>query len=752
MARNRRSVPGEVASSERRGAEGVNAPAPTGKKTASSVPGGQRKVYVLYVHGIGVDHEDAYVGRTVPVLTRALSDPHGEPWEATWCPSRCPHRGAVGHQHMSSVRGSTRVNLVIDALYWRDRVPRVSRFKVAWWMLRATLALSLLYLIMPFGRAQAVLVRAEGWSKSRKALVGVAVYLLLMVLVPVLGIWIAMLVLRSMLILLAGLVAIVALILSGKVRLASDALAWCSDETFRETVIKECEQRVEGAGADATVLIGHSQGGSILTEMTRNQARPPKNQSLITLGSGQAILATLYEARSHPALTWMNAVAAVLGLILVVFGLLLAPVQVALRGLAELITMASTVVQHIWVWPLADASKVDRIYRTLSDRARLSANENFRQAFGTLTHPQHPPPMEVLLPFGLFSFMLLLVIPRVLIPTGRAIMERTRSSAEGLDLGASRDVVSRPLQVIGHPDRVVRIGQTGRLTLDHTSYLQNSVSVMPVIVQQIDEFARRRPTVPLKLSTDMCDADHEHRRQLSVLRPFQWFFGISLALQVFSLPLIGAGLIPYEGSSLLVSTLLAFVCFAVTLWLSRVYALHLLSRNSALGPVSQKAFLADSARARRDRKSWSRALVLLVFAIPQAGTLIPPLGNKWESWAAPAEAATLASLASTGTSAVFALTFSALLFIRGSQISKPMGVFAISLSAEVVLLMGSPFAFWIAAFHIVPLVWTCWPRRHRDKRGLGGMVGATSTMGGMAEKQHHASFEGGQPRNAVPEA
>lgn len=747
MTRRRRSVSRAASSPKRPPAEGEHAP--TQSKTASSASDGQRKVYVLYVHGIGVGPEDTYVGRTVPTLAHALNNTHGEPWEATNCPSGCPHTAAIGHQHMFSVREGTPVNLVIDALYWRDKVPRNSRFKVAWWVFRATLALSLLYLIMPFGRAQAVLMRTAELSKSRKALVGFVVYLSLMFLIPVVGIWIAILALRALLILLAGVVTIVALILSGKVKLAGDALAWCSDETFRESVIKDCEQRVAGARAHATVLIGHSQGGSILTEMTRNQAKPPKNQSLITLGSGQAILATLYEARSQPALTWMNAVGTALGLLILFFVHLVAPVQVALSGLAFLTRTAHTLVQNVWVWPLADASKVDGIYRGLSDQARLFANENFRQAIGTLMQPPALPPMGFFLLIGVYNATLYLLIVHVLVPTGRGIMERTRSSADGLDLSANRDLVSRPLHVMGLSKRVVRIGQTDRLALDHTSYLQNNIAVLPVIVQQINEFGRQRPKVRLMPSADMRDADYEHRRQLWILRPFQWFFGISLVSQISLLLLPNAGLTTNEGPSRAITTLVALVAFVVILWLSMVYSRHLLSRNSALGPMSQEAFLAASGRARQDRRSWRRALILLVFAIPQTGSLIPPYGSTWESWAAPAEAATLASLASAGAVAVFALTFSAILFVRGSQISKPVSVMALCLSAEVVMLMGKPFAFWIAVFHVVPLVWICWPQRRRIDKELDDIVSAPSTMKGTAFEKHHTDVEGSPPRETV---
>ncbi|WP_307096199.1 hypothetical protein [Arthrobacter sp. V1I9] len=543
-----------------------------------------------------------------------------------------------------------------------------------------------------------------------------------MVLIPLVSIWIAILVLRSVLIILAGVMAMVALMVSGKVKLASDALAWCSDETFRETVIKDCERRVARANADATILVGHSQGGSILTEMVRNQTKPRKNQSLITLGSGQAILATLYEARSHPMLIWLTAIGAALTMFLLFFGLLLAPSQLALRGLIWMGTAVSAVVQNLWAWPLADAFRVDTTYRALADQTRLFADDNFRGAIVSLTEPQLIPPIEILLPIALYNGLLYLLIVLVVVPTGRAIMERTRANVEGRDLSANRDLVSKPLEVMGLPTRVVRIEQTGRLMLDHTSYLQNRVSVMPVIARQIDNFARRHPAP----SIDILDADYEHRQQLWVLRPFQWLFGLSLVLNL-----------SFASPRLAIASAINFVAFCVISSLSLVYARHLLFRNSALGPTSEEAFLAKSGRARRARKSWRRALVLLVFAVPQAGSLITPYQGTWESWAAPAEAASLASAVPAGTGAFFTLTFSALLFVRGSQIAKPVSVMALCLSAQVVLLMGTPMAFWIAALHFVPLIWTCWPHHRTFERGAGEDVHATSSPQEMAE-QHQA--------------
>jgi hypothetical protein len=94
-----------------------------------------------------------------------------------------------------------------------------------------------------------------------------------------------------------------------------DALAWSTDERSRERVKLKLADALRSTEALRVVLIGHSQGGSIATELGPWLRYEGREARLVTLGRGHGLLATMHSVLPR----WSLAKSLVSWIVLLVF-------------------------------------------------------------------------------------------------------------------------------------------------------------------------------------------------------------------------------------------------------------------------------------------------------------------------------------------------------------------------------------------------------------------------------------------------
>lgn len=657
---------------------------------------GLRRVYVLYLHGIGMRDRANFIG---PILShlREVVTSDGQDWQQTSCVADCQVDAFGEHSHMLASSSTSRVEVTVQPFHWgADVSPRRSPV-VAWWVFRAALAVTLLQLVAPWG----VLVRRVRWAtafwegEKGRGVVWVAAALAVLLLpfatillvLPV-AVWLIWLLLRAATFLLLGAVALVLVTLYGLVAsgvglldsearakmltpvlLVNDALVWCSDDTFRRWVVQECDQRITAARADHHVLIGHSQGGSILTEWTRAADLEAVPSTLMTLGSGQGILATLHEAlKSWRGWLSLVAIAAIVAFIGAV-GLVMAAVVGSIPEATSQLEMSQQMMQLVW---LGGAVSHEHLRAVFEEAARL-ASLSYAAALTQLAAPE--PPAAVASASYMLSLVLLGLLSVVLLvirPLARAIVARCRTDAAGLDLSASRDPISRPLHVLGPLVRLRRIPQTGSVALDHVRYSTNQIAVWPAIATSIQHAVAGVPFENVgRLQWDAAHgyAIYEHRLELNALRTVR---AIAMAVAILPLLDLAAGA-PTDFAAVAVSTLIAIAAW----WACHARGAYLLRRNSALAITDDLRVFGEE---RRSRRSFPRGFLLVALALPLFGAITLPSDLGPIVLASHIDAAE--SARTLAAPSFLALACSASLFIRGSRMARPV-TFVASIAASL---------------------------------------------------------------------
>ena len=752
--------------------------------TTAEEPVGQivRRIHLLYLHGIGVRHRGRYVDRTMRQMATALLAWDEPDWAPCDMPRECGPAQFGDHAHAYVPTESGLAALTIQAFYWGADVPKQRARTVAWWMVRAAFALSLLQLAAPVGALArpnarlaelfepSVLTRR---TRSRRNLAIVAAYFLLTLAAVLLPFWLLWVVLKAIttvaagvlgagvvlgiplvvwglsgrywrgvglaiigstylslllfinfgetqpsgmhsFIALGGLLAIAAMIIglinllshqwarraadriASTLLLVNDALVWCSDRQFRDWVIAECDRRISGSGADDLVLVGHSQGGSILTEWSRTQPTQSKVHTLITLGSGQGVLATLHEVLSHRLRygvgTWLAVLLYAATVILVLFEAL---VSIAPR-LRELLEVWYLAFQALWTAPLADP------YRALAlmESYAGSPDESFEPIISGLSETPALPSTIWLVGIALGFF--LVAVNGFIRPLASAILERSQLDAPGYDLSGTRDPISKPLHVLASSERLRRIPQTGSTLLDHFTYLDNRIVVLPAIavfVRLAAEGLHLHDQERRALDEYFAGGVGEHLAGLKSLQAIRWIVSIICAPAVVAV-IVGAS-VGNDVSNAEFAGIVALVAlWTGTLWACTLRGNYLLQRNSALAAQEQTLYQIGNTRNSRRSVLWASMMILL--ALPLVGALFPPPGGSWEAWASSENAAVLDATQSLAALAFWVLLLAALLFLRGSRIARPVTVVAAGIAAAGWVWMGSPIA--IAASVAIGLI------------------------------------------------
>ncbi|WP_156761617.1 hypothetical protein [Microbacterium karelineae] len=418
-------------------------------------------IYAPVIHGIGVRDRQDFVENDVSAIADHLNA-SDTGWRRDACPAGCDGF-EPGHAHLRDAGGR---HLVVDPLTWFTEIREPSRWRAAWWFLRALFVLCAVHLLV---NGQ-VLVDAP-------TLRGLPPYL-----------WRA---LRAMAwILVIGLLAVVlalplTLAVAGVPRvreLATDALGWTSDPETRFGVIERVTSRVLDTDARHAVLVGHSQGAAIAANAAH--VLDPETTTLVTVGTGQALLAPIRASLDVP---W-SSILALVGAIIVYVGSVVAIMRTLLLGAAGLlvaiVASLARLVSAAWALATDPASAADHAAAAWQGIADAAAAIVFS------------PDVVILLACLPLVALTVVVYARTFAPAVQGVRELCRPNVPGVDMCARFDPVCHPFTVLGSPARVAKIAQSASL-IDHALYFANEVEVLTEIDRQITGAGSDRTADPV---------------------------------------------------------------------------------------------------------------------------------------------------------------------------------------------------------------------------------------------------------------
>jgi len=396
-------------------------------------------IYAPVVHGIGVRDHKEFAEDSVRLIADRLG---GGEWSRRECPRGCDGF-ADGHVHLVDARART---LVVDPLTWYAEIRQPTRWRAAWWFLRALFVLCAVHLLVN-GQVLLQAPTLSTWPRYiGRALRAMA--------------WI--LFLGSLAIALAVPLTLAVALIPRARWLATDALGWTSDPETRTKVIELVTNRVMTTRAKHTVVIGHSQGGAIAANAAHRL--DPDSTTLVTLGSGQALLAPIRASLSVP---WGSFAALVVAIVVYVAAAV-AIMRTLLAGAIALVAATIRALVHL-LRALMDPSRA-------ADHVDAAA-DGFADAVGELALSPWLLVVAVAVPVIAVT---VLVYARLLAPAVRGMRELMRPAVPGVDLCARFDGVSHPFTVLGSPDRVVKITQSASV-FDHVLYFDNEIEVLSEI-------------------------------------------------------------------------------------------------------------------------------------------------------------------------------------------------------------------------------------------------------------------------------
>ncbi|MFT4260255.1 alpha/beta fold hydrolase [Microbacterium sp.] len=425
-----------------------------------------RKVYVPVLHGIGTTDHSKFATRSVARIAAHLDA--SSQWHVNECPENCDGYSR-GHQHVTH---SSRAEAILDPVSWFDLIETPRRRDAVRWLAKTLFVLCCVHLLVN-GQAVLDVFSRSGFPGIREGFrhpVSTVRSLML-------GVW---RVLRAMLWILAlglGSIAVslpaLALVVTcpPALRLVSDALGWTTNDTSREAVLQRVSIQVNRPRVDHVVLIGHSQGGAIAAEVVRR--RPKRTTTLITVGSGLAVLAAVRTGRAVSARAVVGIVIAILSYVAVagfaLFQFALEALRLAAFMLLEAVHWGTA------VWTAAISPKVSIAHATESMHLSISAAAHVL-AF--------TPDLGWLLVTPVLAIPIVWLYARAIRTSAGRVVKECQIDVSGVDLCATFDPVSFPLASFGGSARVRRITQSSSLT-DHSRYFSNRSEVLTEIERHL---------------------------------------------------------------------------------------------------------------------------------------------------------------------------------------------------------------------------------------------------------------------------
>ncbi|MBW0288001.1 hypothetical protein ATN38_03480 [Rhodococcus sp. FH8] len=379
------------------------------------------------------------------------------------------------------------------------------------------------------------------------------------------------------------------------------ALSWIEvSDGGRRAIADQVWASITSVDSDERVLVGHSQGGSILAELARRGQLGRRDQ-LVTLGSGHALLATqrVLETKQNVG-KWgcllVFLFAAPMSLLTIS---LTSSTAVALRGFVVLLaTIAYSTSAMLFAG--LDAS--------VSAHQTAAALSYYRK-LGEVTASD-----TALVWMGPITFLLGLFIAVGVAVTKNWLPEIAESNAidcPGVDLVARHDPVASAMSLLGSPHRVVRIVQTDSVFFDHIKYFENGL-VLTDICRRI-EAAANSTTGPSAVRTrELFEVGSLELNNALLVR--RWAaFGSGVLVVIFGIPILASTV------GMLTSLLV------VVMALSSISIISACRRNATLNRYAERLKkkgygpMAVLGQKRSRIRSWKWSVTALLIAGTAAG-------------------------------------------------------------------------------------------------------------------------------------
>lgn len=428
-----------------------------------------RIVHVPVVHGIGVTSMEEWARESVALLVDYLKLTGKYGWEVQGCESGyCTLESTTGHRHLISP-AFPGVRVDVEPVFWSDLVEPRNFLVMMWWAFHSTIQVFIVHFASAIFHAGTLMDRS-----ARQNPLGLRTRWRLYLRVLALGV--------------LGLPAAVIaalLMLSPKMRRRSrDALAWTTDSSLRTRIQEFVGSRIRWEESHSQVLVGHSQGGSILTTLAASQKHPSRI-SLMTLGNGQGLLATLNAIpRRHRFLIILLQVIQAAYLLenmmsmtslVRSFLLLVATTWHSLTSIGAAVWFAGITLETAPILLVPALQETSEYLQTLPETAGTSI------AWIVLSMPS----LVVIT-------LLVRTFHKQLHRTGETVVAACRPNVRGLDLSAEHDYVSSLMSILGAPTRFRKIPQAGSFPMDHLTYFRNGQFALAPIVHAIEEHASGR--------------------------------------------------------------------------------------------------------------------------------------------------------------------------------------------------------------------------------------------------------------------
>lgn len=372
-----------------------------------------------------------------------------------------------------------------------------------------------------------------------------------------------------------------------------DAMAWTADPASRDNIKASVIRQIRGTQADRLVLVGHSQGGAILSDIVKDWKSGPV-PTLITLGSGQVVLKIAHQIDSGKKTIGAfvySALAISYGIVALFF--ILPLLSQLMRFIGFLVMSGMVFSFDLWV----TANDLTRGLRMMVQHLQAQAS-----VIPTFLGPALGYPLALMVVvvtiFGILFVVANLVFKKQVNDIIGALKEG-QLSVDGADITARQDYVSSPMSVMGNPGRVRRIPMRGIFPFDHTSYfIHNQLALRPIV-----ESVEDSPESGTSSATLESRRNDEVREYSTRLHGAGWTIALVAGVLSSSVGLFSST----ENLLAVVLILLAMLAATVLLF---VFATWLVLRRSSRLPLWH---LSDAWKARvASRDAWTGGVMLMV--------------------------------------------------------------------------------------------------------------------------------------------
>jgi hypothetical protein len=645
-------------------------------------------IYVAMVHGIGAAKREIWAEKSVDVLANWwLTVQRGVRASELPCPNACEM--ALGHRHLWLVCDHRSARVDLEPLFWADSVvDRPGRWRCAKLVLKAGLLIGLVDLL---AAGVETFERLDGGMDSYRAMSLTCWRFISLFTRPVI-----FSVLVPLLIFL--------ILVSERARATvGDALQWSMDPVSHERVSAAVATSLERSAGEAAVLIGHSQGGSILAELEPLIRRPGRDVRLVTLGSGHSLLMAVQKVLPgwgiwRSLLAWA-AVLAYATLAIVSVGALLLTLlpSVGLAASHGLKIGAA-------IWLMHDVP--DALTHSMMDPATLTSSIP-SQLLQPLPLPQHFLPVEIA------GTIVGLLIVTFAVKPARLLRGTLDTEALGVDIVASHDVVAAAMLQLGSATRLRRVNQCGSLVLDHITYMDNGCAVLPLLAAEVESIAHMDQD-----SDDSVEAIETFHRSGLTLR--MWTRPVLMLAIASGIAWFASG---HSPTAIWVAAIV-ICCLGASLAMTRSSRKWLKASTGVVLADPQSALDIEQVRHARASRWW--AGMLLVASLPLiSGAAIVFTTPRVLSEAS--KHGDLRALTIVAFIVGIALSWVAWLALFGAEWSDFLTIGVLVCAAIVWFFQGTRWGLEMGAFVLVLALWG-YRRATRYGRGLPRERGAPSSV------------------------